>query len=206
MKPAFCLKEKTVKTITMVTIQAALLLAVAGCGTIDQSPEVEKAQLQAGIQKFANLPLDQFLPAYFSGSSGSFDTIVMKRTVRGYAYASILRPRLILEIYCEDNNGALLRIPNSQIGFWMDTSPDAFADARTARSAEMSLQSMSLGDNPGYGLAQASRDGAFGIFECRENKTSRSLWKAEVRQSGVAMIDQTNRVRATVELMIQIKK
>ncbi len=177
----------------MFKIRALFLMSLccivnSGCST-SPSKEEQLAQMQTEIKQLSNLPLTSFLPRYFAKQGGESHLITLQAEFAAYYDSELLKPRLILEMYCGNNNANLSRIPHQQT-IWADTSPEAFSDTRTVGNAQISLDSMSQGNNPGYGAAQASRAGAFGLFECRENATDRILWKASI-QGSIGTIQKT---------------
>ena len=199
------------KKLALLCIQAAFLLTAVGCAFLGPNQEEKTAQMKVDIKRIADMPLAQFLSAYYTKTAGEATSIVIEAKVAANQYDEILNPSLVLKTYCEDNNAILLRIQNSQLDSWAEYSPEAFADIRTSSSARQSMSDMGGGSdtglfatNPGFGMAQASRAGAFGIFLCRENATSRTLWKAEVRQSGTAVVLRNNHEKASLQLTVSV--
>lgn len=193
----------------MFKIRALLLISVfcivnTGCSSFP-SKEEQETQMQKEIRPLSNLSLTSFLPRYFVHQGGEYNAITLEAKFNEVFHDELLRPRLILEIYCKDNNANLSRIPYHQTA-WADTAPEAFTDTRTVGYAKISMDSMAIANTPGYGAAKASYEGAFGLFECRENSTDRLLWKATIQGSVGKVIKAVVNYDAVMPITIRAEK
>ncbi|CAM5520162.1 hypothetical protein TMEC54S_00077 [Thauera mechernichensis] len=176
---------------------------LAGCAT--RTPEERFSMLQETIKPISNLSLGRFLARHYLQQANEVISVQIQASFDYYSRSELEKPRELLSAYCANNNGNLGRIPGHQSS-WSEVAPESFSDPRSAGNAQLSFDSMRLSQAPGYGAAKASRNGAFGLFECRANNTDALLWAATIQGATGKVVRTGTGVEAVMPLTIRVAK
>lgn len=187
------------------TVLVGLLFALAltACATAKESQLSD--QEREAIAQLAGQPLRVFLGRHFLNRTEPAEAIGFKTRFTYGNYRQLLRPKAIFVEFCGKSEGTLLRAPSHQRS-WNDTSPESFSDPRRSGTAEMTLRGLcdASASNPGCGAARASKEGAFGTFECRAANGDKLLWAVTIDGSPGIVSGDTIRA-AQMEISITAK-
>lgn len=171
------------------------VMSLTACASTAPSSFTLSERDQARVLELAQLPLAVFIARYYANSVGPADAVSFTSGFGFYNNEALLRPKAVLSAYCARNGGALYRQAGSQRS-WRDVSIDAFADPGVSGSAAVSLRNLCDPSalNPGCGAAKASRDGAFGRFQCRAKDSDTTLWSTSIEGSIGRNISRTSKM------------
>jgi hypothetical protein len=189
-----------IRVLMAIPASVCMLACAASAGSASVSPLLDAERSR--IKELSGVPLAEFLNRYYLRGVGPVEGVDVKASFNFSNKEALFRPRTVLREYCEANAGMLLRQASRQVS-WASVSPEAFSDPRTSGTAEVTLRNMcDPGNmNPGCGASKASRNGAFGTFQCRAVATDALLWSVSIEGSTGKII---GRVTNAAEMRIAI--
>lgn len=147
------------------------------------------------IREMSTLPMPEFLSRFFAKTTGPATMVKLQASFGYFNNRALFQPRLVLEEFCAQNNGRLFRQANSQVS-WRDHSPEAMTNPRTSGAAGVTLRAICDPSalNPACGASNASKEGVFGVFQCRERSSDVVLWAVSVEGSPGVAVSQGSKI------------